>query len=78
MLMDRVMNIVLFSKRRAGGLKEEQGNSCFDTEQLFIILLQICLYLHTEVRSRAGAYTAVSSGFSWGFFTCDLSGKYVQ
>lgn len=30
--MDKVTNIVLFSKRRVDGLKEEQGNSCFDTE----------------------------------------------
>lgn len=34
------MNIALFSKRRAGGLKEEQGNSCFDTEvNLFLTSL---------------------------------------
>lgn len=26
------MNIVLFSKRRVDGLKEEQGNSCFGTK----------------------------------------------
>jgi len=38
--MDRVMNIVLFSKRRVDGLKEEQGNSCFDTEvSLFLTSL---------------------------------------
>lgn len=33
------MNIVLFSKRRVDGLKEEQGNSCFDTEVVFNISL---------------------------------------
>lgn len=75
------MNIVLFSKRRAGGLKEEQGNSCFDTEvNLFLTSLYNSSSDNppTQVRRRAGACTAVSSGFSCGFFTCDLLVKYVE